>query len=40
MDFYFNMEMFVVVKLEIDNFCWVGVLFYICMGKCFVKKMI
>lgn len=33
-----KMEIFIVIKVEIDNWCWVGVLFYLCIGKCMLIK--
>lgn len=29
----FNIEIFMVLKCEIDNWRWVGVFFYVCIGK-------
>lgn len=33
-------EIYVVFKLMIDNWCWVGVFFYLCIGKVFGYKCI
>lgn len=33
-----NIEIFVVICVDIDNWCWVGVLFYLCIGKCLLIK--
>lgn len=32
-----KIEIFVVICVYIDNWCWVGVFFYFCIGKCMKK---
>lgn len=34
MNFELMIEIYVVIKFEIDMCCWVDVLFYLCIGKC------
>jgi len=33
----FDIEIFIVLKCGLDNWCWVGVPFYLCIGKKMVE---
>lgn len=39
-DFNFIIFIYVVLKLNIDNWCWKGVLFYLWIGKWMLKKVL
>lgn len=39
-DFNFIIFIYVVLKFNIDNWCWKGVLFYLWIGKWMLKKVL